>query len=100
MVAINKLELQLQLLRRSHHKQWHTPDRNQDMAKNALNQRKELLSKSLNKDIKKRTIKAIIRSVALYMQIKPGHRPTRKKISGDWRLVRCGCGGGGWKRSV
>jgi len=36
------------------------------MAKNAFNQRKELLSKSLNKDIKKRIIKAIIWSVALY----------------------------------
>ena len=36
------------------------------MAKNALNQRKELLSKNLNKDIKKRIIKAIIWSVALY----------------------------------
>src|SRR6218665_293118 len=30
------------------------------MAKNAFNQRKELLSKNLNKDIKKRIIKAII----------------------------------------
>src|SRR6218665_1154031 len=30
------------------------------MAKNAFNQRKELLSKNLNSDIKKRTIKAII----------------------------------------
>src|SRR6218665_3519803 len=29
------------------------------------------------------------------MQLKPGH--TRKKISGDWRLLRCGFGGG-WKR--
>jgi len=28
------------------------------------------------------------------MQLKPGH--TRNKISGDWRLLRCGCGGG-WK---
>src|SRR6218665_374743 len=36
------------------------------MAKNAFNQRKELLSKNLNKDIKKRIIKAIICSVALY----------------------------------
>jgi len=36
------------------------------MAKNAINQRKELLSKILNKDIKKRIIKAITRSVALY----------------------------------
>src|SRR6218665_3217679 len=36
------------------------------MAKNAFNQRKELLSKSLNKDIKKRIIKAIVWSVALY----------------------------------
>src|SRR6218665_1606820 len=36
------------------------------MAKNAFNQRKELLSKNLNKDIKKRIIKAIIWSVALY----------------------------------
>ena len=36
------------------------------MAKNAINQRKELLSKILNKDIKKRIIKSIIRSVALY----------------------------------
>ena len=36
------------------------------MAKNAFNQRKELLSKSLNKDIKKRIIKAIIWSVAFY----------------------------------
>ena len=36
------------------------------MAKNALNQRKELLSKSLNKDIKKSIIKAIIWSVALH----------------------------------
>jgi len=24
---------------------------------------------------------------------------TRKKISGDWRLLKCGCGGG-WKRSA
>jgi len=30
-------------------------------------------------------------------QLKPRH--TRKKISGDWRLLRCGCGGG-WKRSA
>src|SRR6218665_1175319 len=45
------------------------------MAKNALNQRKELLSKSLNKDIKKIIIKAI-----------------GKKISGNWMLLRCGCG--------
>src|SRR6218665_1913785 len=36
------------------------------MAKNAFNQRKELLSKNLNKDIKKEIIKAIIWSVALY----------------------------------
>src|SRR6218665_4174399 len=36
------------------------------MAKIAFNQRKELLSKNLNKDIKKRIIKAIIWSVALY----------------------------------
>jgi len=36
------------------------------MAKNAFNQRKELLSKNLNKDIKKRIIKATIWSVALY----------------------------------
>src|SRR6218665_2445971 len=36
------------------------------MAKNAFNQRKELLSKNLNKDIKNRIIKAIIWSVALY----------------------------------
>src|SRR6218665_456134 len=36
------------------------------MAKNAFNQRKELLSKNLNKDIKKRIIEAIIWSVALY----------------------------------
>ena len=38
------------------------------MAKNALNQRKELLSKSLNKDIKKRIIKArgLVWSGALY----------------------------------
>jgi len=37
------------------------------MAKNAFNQRKELLSKSyLNKSIKRRIIKAIIWSVALY----------------------------------
>src|SRR6218665_1923652 len=36
------------------------------MAKNAFNQRKELLSKNLNKDIKKGIIKAIIWSVALY----------------------------------
>src|SRR6218665_935966 len=36
------------------------------MAKNAFNQRKELLSKNLNKDIKKRIIKAIIWRVALY----------------------------------
>jgi len=31
------------------------------------------------------------------MQLKPGH--TGKKIFGDWRLLRCGCGGG-WKRSA
>src|SRR6218665_3283300 len=36
------------------------------MAENAFNQRKELLSKSVNKDIKKRIIKAIVWSVALY----------------------------------
>src|SRR6218665_3306152 len=36
------------------------------MAKNAFNQRKELLSKTLNKDIKKRIIIAIVWSVALY----------------------------------
>jgi len=36
------------------------------MAKNAFNQMKELLSKNLNKDIKKRIIKAIIWSVVLY----------------------------------
>ena len=36
------------------------------MAKNAFNKRKELLSKSLNKDTKKRIIKAIIWNVALY----------------------------------
>src|SRR6218665_1232915 len=36
------------------------------MAKNAFNQRKELLSKNLNKDTKKRIIKAIIWNVALY----------------------------------
>src|SRR6218665_1039931 len=36
------------------------------MAKNAFNQMKELLSKNLNKDIKKRIVKAIICSVALY----------------------------------
>src|SRR6218665_1132294 len=66
------------------------------MAKNAFNQRKELLSKSLNKDIKKRIIKAIVWSVALYAAEtwKSG-----KKISEDWRLLRCGCGGG-WKRSA
>ena len=34
------------------------------MAKNAFNQRKELLSKNLNKDLKKRIIKAVIWSVA------------------------------------
>src|SRR6218665_1247301 len=31
----------------------------------------------------------------LSMLLKPGH--TGKKISGDWRLLRCGCGGG-WKK--
>src|SRR6218665_1650759 len=36
------------------------------MAKNAFNQRKELLSKNLNKDIKKGIIKAIMWSVTLY----------------------------------
>ena len=36
------------------------------MATNAFNQMKEFLSKNLNKDIKKRIIKAIIWSVALY----------------------------------
>src|SRR6218665_2012041 len=36
------------------------------MAKNAFNQRKELLRKNLNKYIKKRIIKATIWSVALY----------------------------------
>jgi len=36
------------------------------MAKNSFNQRKELLSKNLNKDIKKRIIEDIIWSVALY----------------------------------
>jgi len=36
------------------------------MAKNAFNQRMELLSKRLNKDMKKRIIKAIIWSVTLY----------------------------------
>jgi len=36
------------------------------MAKNAFNQKKELLSKNLNKDVKKRIIKAIIWNVALY----------------------------------
>src|SRR6218665_2304268 len=37
-----------------------------DMAKHALNQRKELLRTNLNKDIKKRIVKSIIWSVALY----------------------------------
>src|SRR6218665_3251670 len=36
------------------------------MAKNAFNQKKEFLSKNLNKDVKKRIIKAIIWSVVLY----------------------------------
>jgi len=36
------------------------------MAQNAFNQRKELLSKNLNKDIKHGIIRAIIWSVALY----------------------------------
>jgi len=36
------------------------------MAKNAFNQRKELLSKNLNKDLKKRIVKAIIWSTARY----------------------------------
>src|SRR6218665_1022030 len=36
------------------------------MAKNAFNLGKQLLSKSLNKDIKNRIIKAIVWSVALY----------------------------------
>src|SRR6218665_2407444 len=36
------------------------------MAKNAFNQWKELLSKSLNKDMRKRIIKAVIWIVALY----------------------------------
>ena len=36
------------------------------IAKNAFNQRKELLSKSLNKNIKKRIIKGIVWSVAFY----------------------------------
>jgi len=36
------------------------------MAKNAFNQRKEFLSKSLNKDRKKRIVKAIVWNVALY----------------------------------
>ena len=36
------------------------------MAKNAFNKRKELLSNSLNKDINKRIIKAIVWSVTLY----------------------------------
>ena len=55
------------------------------MAKNAFNQRKESLSKSLNKDIKKGHINGVLFS----MQLKPGHR--RKKISGVWWLLRCGC---------
>src|SRR6218665_613924 len=59
------------------------------MAKNAFNQRKKLLRKNLNKDIKKGIIKAILWSVAS-IQLKRGH--IRKKISGDWRLSRCGCG--------
>src|SRR6218665_969827 len=37
-----------------------------DMAKNAFNQRMELLSTNLNKDIKKRLINGLIWSVALY----------------------------------
>src|SRR6218665_719463 len=37
------------------------------MAKNAFNHRKELLRKSLNKDMQKRIIKAIIWSVAFYV---------------------------------
>src|SRR6218665_2186984 len=40
------------------------------MAKNAFNQRKELLRKSLNKDIKKRIIKAIIWKEMSYYGIK------------------------------
>ena len=36
------------------------------MAKNAFKQRKELLSKSLYKDIKKRILRAIVWSAALY----------------------------------
>ena|SRR6218665_1839856 len=48
------------------------------MAKNTFNQSKQLLSKSLNKDMKKRIINAIIWSVApyignTYMHRKPGH---------------------------
>jgi len=35
--------------------------------------------------------------VGLSIQLKPGH--IRKKMCGDWRLLRCGCGGG-WKRSA
>jgi len=31
------------------------------------------------------------------MQLKPGY--IRKKISGDWGLLRCGCGGR-WQRSA
>jgi len=65
--------------------------------------RKELLKGGLNKDIKKRMVKAliwialIVWSVALYAAGHTGH--TGKKISRDWRLLRCGCREG-WKRSV
>src|SRR6218665_3238973 len=84
------------------------------MAKNAFNLRKEMLKKSLNKDMMKRITKAIIWSVAETWTYYIG-----KKISGDWRLLRCflsinqsvfiiitfctlnGCGcGGRWKRSA
>jgi hypothetical protein len=41
------------------------------MAKDAFNKRKDLLTKSMSKDIKKRIVKSLVWPVALY-GVKPG----------------------------
>jgi len=66
------------------------------MTRNAFNQRKELLSKSLNKDMKKRISKAIIWSVALYAAETWTYK---KEDIRRLELLRCGCVGG-WERSA
>jgi|SRR6218665_1563672 len=69
------------------------------VAKNAFNQRKELLSKGLNKDIKKRIIKAIVWSVALYAAETWTYRKEdiRRLEAFELWVWRSG---GGWKRSA